>query len=214
MLLSFSLISVILTMSSSPETSSTAQILKTQTASNHAALEALLLPYLQACTDAEAYAGILRSFYGFFAPLEVLIQQQVDHLIITDMNHRRKAARILDDLRFLGCPDTPPICAALPSVANLFEALGAMYVLEGSTLGGRGITKMLLRSNPSWAEATHFFGGYGADTGGKWMQFITTINQYTTQQEVEAMVAAANDCFLKFRYWLEHRAETGAMKFC
>ena len=199
-------------MSSLSSTATTAQILKTQTASSHAELEALLLPHLQECATPEAYAGILRSFYGFFAPLEVLIQQQVDRSVITDMDQRRKAALLLDDLHFLGSHDPRPFCATLPSVATLFEALGAMYVLEGSTLGGRGITKMLLQANPSWEGATHFFSGYGANTGTKWTLFVATINGYTQQQEVEPMVAAADDCFLKFRYWLEQCAETGAMK--
>lgn len=199
-------------MSSSPITLTTAQLLKNKTAFNHAQLEEVLLPYLQRCATPEVYAGILRSFYGFFAPLEVLIQQQVNSSVIPDMHQRRKAELILDDLGFVGGNEPLLVCTTLPSITTMFEALGAMYVLEGSTLGGRGITKMLLKTNPSWQEEMRFFSGYGESTGQKWTLFVATINTYVAEEEVTGMVAAADDCFLKFRCWLEHCIKTGAVK--
>lgn len=184
-----------------------AQIIKQCTADNHTALETLLLPQLEAIRAAQDYMGILKSFYGFFKPVENLIEQFIDESILPDINTRRKASLLLHDLTFFKA-HTAEIALAthLPKITNVPQALGALYVLEGSTLGGRGITKMLQKNEAAQLDnaAMKFFSGYGAATGTMWTTFLQKLNNYTTDNnEIEEMIEAANQTFLQFKNWLQ-----------
>ncbi|MER3464226.1 MAG: hypothetical protein C4329_07220 [Chitinophagaceae bacterium] len=70
------------------------------------------------------------------------------------MLQRRKADAILLDLN-----DTVDLslCTSLPQINSTAKTIGAMYVLEGSTLGGRGISKMLQRHAFINPDNLHFF---------------------------------------------------------
>jgi heme oxygenase (biliverdin-IX-beta and delta-forming) len=80
-----------------------------------------------------------------------------------------------------------------------------LYVLEGSTLGGRGITRMLLKQ--CGALSLHhvtFFNSYGEKTGPMWLRFQEALNGLDyTESETAATVQAANDTFLNFKRWIE-----------
>jgi len=121
----------------------TALTLKNSTTHNHQLLEELLVPHLQNSTTIAQYVSILKTFYGFFKPVEVLLEQYVDVNVMPGMPLRRKAKLILDDLDCLSITGSPVLSVNLPHVANVSQALGAMYVLEGSTLGGRGKPAMV-----------------------------------------------------------------------
>ncbi|RYY93647.1 MAG: biliverdin-producing heme oxygenase, partial [Chitinophagaceae bacterium] len=121
-----------------PETHpSIAGLLKQETDQRHRALEDRLRPHFGQLTSVDAYAQLLRSFYGFYAPLETAIEERLPAGLLPDLGLRRKAALLLSDLEALGKPVAGiPLCAA-PSLDSPDAALGALYVLEGSTLGGR-----------------------------------------------------------------------------
>jgi heme oxygenase len=181
----------------------TALKLKNNTAHHHQLLEELLVPHLQNSTTNAQYGAILKTFYGFFKPMEVLLEQYVDVNVMPDLTLRRKAALILTDLDHLNITGYPVLAVNLPHIINTLQALGAMYVLEGSTLGGRGITKMMLKNNSALTlSGLNFFAGYGADTGPKWVAFQNIINGITNEEDVMQMVTAANDTFLKFKLWI------------
>ncbi len=58
---------------------------------------------------------------------------------------------------------------APPSLGGVAAGLGALYVVEGATLGGRVIARHLARSlalGP--ADGAAFFAGYGDRTGAMW----------------------------------------------
>lgn len=54
---------------------------------------------------------------------------------------------------------------------NEYEALGAMYVIEGSTLGGNVIAKQLSKTKGFEEVTFHFFGFYKEKTGEMWKNF-------------------------------------------
>lgn len=184
-----------------------AQIVKRETTPNHIALEDLLAPKLQQLSSRTGYAAILKTFYGFFQPMEkstnpfISIQQLPDYL------ERRKAENILLDLKALGeASDSLPLCTQIPVITNVAEAFGALYVLEGSTLGGQGITRMLLK-NPLLQlneNEVRFFKGYGVDTGKKWIAFQQAFNNIATDNaSVRQVVTTANETFAFFKTWIE-----------
>ena len=59
------------------------------------------------------------------------------------MEQRYRAPLILEDLARLGFPAQPPLCLAMPSLRTHAQLLGALYVMEGSTLGGQVIARQL-----------------------------------------------------------------------
>jgi heme oxygenase len=142
-------------------------------------------------------------FFGFFHPLENAIQQHLSTTDLNDINERRKAAAILHDLKTLGfSASNISQCKSLPPVKNSSQAFGALYVLEGSTLGGKMIARMLLNNNllSLSEESLTFFAGYKEETGSKWKRFLEAFNR---QGNAEEVVKSANDTFSYLKSWMQ-----------
>jgi heme oxygenase len=77
-----------------------------------------------------------------------------------------------------------------PAVGTKAEALGAMYVLEGSTLGGKIILKTLQSKGVS-TDDLDFLDPYGKDTGALWRAFLSVLERETAPDR-----AAMNECVL------------------
>lgn len=185
--------------------------LKEETRTAHEQLEALTLPLIEAAVDEVQYARLLRIFYGFFQPLEQRIHALVDDRLVPDIGERRQSTALLDDLRTIREEDqdlrqAPP----MPFISTVAAAMGALYVLEGSTLGGRVISRMLTRQLDRQPEdGITFFNGYGKDTGEKWTTFTSSLNDYANRhpEETNTIVAAANETFTAFRHWIETNSD-------
>lgn len=179
-----------------------AAILKRETAQLHRAAEEALLPKLTSIRTLADYSAILKTFYGFFAPLQQKIEQHISIADLPDMSERRQASLALKDLGFLHAPvNNIPLCTALPGITNVAEAFGALYVLEGSTLGGQMIGKMLLKNKAAEIneDHLHFFFGYREKTGMKWKTFLEALNKQT---DIDSVIASANHTFSLFQNWI------------
>ena len=182
--------------------------LRAATDEAHRQLEAAV--EIETCVaDRERYAGLLRSFFGFYRPLE-------DRLFASDggagcgvgLDGRRKTPWLAADLQALGLNpgeiEALPLCANLPATNDDARRFGCLYVLEGATLGGRQITALLQRS-PIPADARHFFGSYGSETGVRWREFTVSL-----QREADAagatgraeIVTAAQQTFTCLHEWI------------
>lgn len=66
---------------------------------------------------------------------------------------------------------------------TIYQALGVLYVMEGSTLGGN-IIKKNLQKNPSF-ENYHFafLGVYGEHVGKFWKQLTDFLDHFTDKKE-------------------------------
>lgn len=180
---------------------SLAYLLKHETEALHQQVEASLLPRLQHIRSREEYGRLLRFFYGYFFPVEEAIQQHITPAHLPDIHKRRNAASLLTDLHNLGDDPVPELSRQLPVISNVAQAFGALYVLEGSTLGGRVIAKMLAKNTHYAipADALHFFNGYGAETGKMWTGFLEALNK---QPQGEAVIEAANQTFFYLKNWM------------
>jgi heme oxygenase (biliverdin-IX-beta and delta-forming) len=183
-------------------------ILKQATRKPHQETEAALVPLLKGIKTVADYAAVLKIFYGFYHPLEQLIERQITGELLPDMGRRRKSGWILRDLEALDLPVTPPACTALPCIQNHLQAFGALYVLEGSTLGGAIIAKML-QANPHVCipeAALTFFRAYGDATPQLWNDFRKQLNAVVRDEAgQDQVVTAANDTFITLKqYILNH----------
>ncbi|MFA6245491.1 MAG: biliverdin-producing heme oxygenase [Mucilaginibacter sp.] len=176
--------------------------LKEETKQNHQILEKALIGRLKSIRSAQEYAGLLKLFYGYFGGLETQINKTIDGTLLTDSTQRRKTQAIADDILALG--DGVPAKATgnyLPRINDHLEALGALYVIEGSTLGGKIISKMM-QQQLGFDKGMSFFSGYGDKTEQMWGTFKQALNNQAQNPGQEAVViAAANETFLKFGEW-------------
>jgi heme oxygenase len=156
--------------------------LRTRTADLHKQTEVLLgLP--GAVKTLPDYRDCLCRFLGLYLPLDRLLAAfggwDTFGLALPSPSHSACLAR---DLAVLGIDPAgvtlaPP--ALLPHLPTFAHALGALYVLEGSTLGGRVILRDLeARIGAGIAGATQFFGGRASTAGPRWQTFKAALDVF------------------------------------
>lgn len=157
-------------------------------------------------TAADA-AWFLGKLYGFVAPLEARLAELASQLDPAwELPARRRAHLILPDLHDLLGPAAapPPLAAALPPLTTLAEALGVLYVLEGSTLGGQVIARQLAKAGIVGGQ--RYFTAYGPLTGPRWQTTCRLLAEAATPENEAAIVAAATRTFHDLGQWLEVEA--------
>lgn len=185
------------------ETATTAELIKQATAHAHASTEKALIQHIKRIRTPQNYASLLYCMYGFFSPMEARIES-LTATLIPDARQRRKASRIREDLQALGFPAPQHIAAGLPILNSAAEALACQYVLEGSTLGGAVIKKMISGQCPALPEtAFSFFSGYGEHNRDMWLLFLNSFNAaLTTATDTRLAIDAANACFTGLEEWI------------
>ena len=80
----------------------------------------------------------------------------------------------------------------LPQLDNLDAVLGALYVVEGSSLGGQVLYREVQRRlGLDHDTGAAFFFGDGQQTGARWRDFTVILNQRVFEPEVAATAACA-----------------------
>ena len=183
--------------------------LKTDTLENHQQLEKMLVGRMKAIRSAADYANLLQLFYSYFGGLEEQIDLYIGKAELPDYNVRRKSIALANDIRAMGA--TPGVKASadyLPEIGNRLQAFAAMYVIEGSTLGGKYISKMMAQQlNIKDEHGLSFFSGYGDNTDTMWECFKITLNgQEKVAGDADMVISTANETFAKFKKWIEKQA--------
>jgi heme oxygenase len=186
------------------------QRIKTQTLDSHTSLEnsPLLRPISEKSLTLTQYISILQKFYGFFYPMEEDIGRFAVEQYLPDFAQRRKAALLKQDLACITRNKHLPlaICQDLPPVNNMAQAFGSLYVMEGSTLGGKMIYKVVKELlGLDQQNGLSFFYGYGADTGNKWKTFQQSLLNLTSEHTNidDQIIESANHTFLQLKAWIE-----------
>ena len=157
--------------------------------------------------DRALYQRLMERFWGFYRPLEAALAE----ISWPDGGARpdctAKSPLIARDLDVLGTenPEKLPVCRDLPTVQNWREALGCHYVIEGATLGGSVIAKMIRRTPEARAAAlpTAFFSPYGDDTGNRWRRFCSVLRSHSGDGDVLVSAPpAAEATFACLERWL------------
>ena len=177
--------------------------LKEFTQHNHQLLEKKLVMKIKLVNNVQDYARLLQLFYGFFGGLELAIDSKINPLFLPDYATRRKSAALAIDL--VKMQTTLPVRAtsiALPNINNHFDAMGALYVVEGSTLGGNFIAQMLTKQAPALKEFS-FFIGYGNKTQHMWQLFKQSLDEPLEYAQAQMVIEGANDTFLHFSNWFD-----------
>lgn len=145
-------------------------------------------------------AHFLARMYGFMQPYEdTLRQHAADFGPDWQLEQRYRAPFILEDLVRLGHPAVPPPCPTLPPLHTRAQLLGAMYVMEGSTLGGQVIARHLAAAD---IAGRTFFAGRAERTGPLWKQFTQLLEAAAGTVDADAIVASAILTFQTLAAWL------------
>ena len=184
--------------------------LRQETAESHQKLEEnrLSKAILEPTVTLSDYQAYLSRLYGVIVSCENQVFPVLNH-IFPDLDERYKSRFILSDLKATGFSDTQ--IDSLPvhtfGFLSVPEALGVMYVMEGSTLGGRILYKHIheiLGLNEE--NGARFFWGYGAQTGFLWKSFISVFAQFATESDTSPeIIGSAKETFTLIDNWLTGR---------
>ena len=147
--------------------------------------------------DLRGYRDLLRRLYGFYLPYETAAQAAPER---SDWLRR--------DLASLGLPNQAwlaiPLCENVPMLNSAGRRLGAFYVVEGSTLGGRTLALRLDGiCGVGVADGRRFFQGRGDGTGDAWSGILNRLNDYDDDETTHAAVVdVALETFACFEQWI------------
>lgn len=183
--------------------------LKIETAAWHSALESAL-DLMRPSLSRDEYIALLASFRGFVAPWEVALEASVPAAWQPFVRTRHKTALLDADLAFL-CDSNIPRFSEMSASAlrqsvpfdSLGQALGSMYVMEGSTLGGRIIgPAMASRFGLSDHRGYAYFDPYRDRTGSMWKAFKEAAAEGVPVTQYDAAVVSAQQTFIALQRWL------------
>ena len=180
------------------------ELLKESTHPSHQALEKKMVSLIKKIRNRHDYVKFLRLMYGYFSALEKRVQEYMPEL---EIGKRRKAERLLEDITCFEASGSPDLCKELPPITSHAEALGAMYGMEGSAIGGKTIASMIKgQAGIDGPSGFSFFNGYGDDTGRMWEEFKTFLNKPFDELEKLDLILAANRTFITFYKWIDKHA--------
>jgi heme oxygenase len=160
----------------------------------------------------EAYVRLLGVLWSFYEPLEARLDSVAGlAAALPDWPARHKAHLLAADLNALGA-EIPPADAAtnaaLAHLATLRDALGALYVVEGATLGGAVVGPLINTALPDANGAFAFYRCYGAQIGPRWREFILALSR-ESGADAEAGAEIVSAACLTFETFLAHVSRAG-----
>lgn len=171
--------------------------LRQQTAQSHRGLESL--PVSASITSPEVTKHQYAHYLSLMRDIIESFETRVFPLlvgIVPDLDARKKLAYLDADLTALDYTKTRDF-SIFGSDYSLPFAIGMMYTIEGSTLGGRYIIKNI-ESVLDYDEnhGARYFAGYGNKSGSYWKNFINSLTAYEAETDsADEIIAGADFAF-------------------
>lgn len=142
----------------------------------------------------EDYKKIIHTNYLMLLHSEDKIFHKLDRYSEKlQLNDRKKLPLIEKDLKSLLLEKTA--AGHELELLSHHEALGAMYVIEGSTLGGNVIAKQLSRTEGFDDVTFNFFGCYHENTGPMWKNFKETLDAEVHENKYDEVLSGAKKLY-------------------
>lgn len=156
--------------------------LKNRTSFAHRQLESLPISASILSPDLKIadYAHYLSLMHDVHKSLQDRIYPLLSN-IISDLKERKKTNLIENDLSYLNYKKDNIVPVFNNQEISIPFALGILYVVEGSSLGGRFILKNI-ETIPrlDTQNGVSYFTGYGNKTGSYWKAFLNALTAYET----------------------------------
>lgn len=184
-------------------------LLRAATRSGHRALDhhALLAPLLNAPPNVSDYAHALASLYGVWAAWECAAKTAAEILGWPLPIDSRVVALQADLLALAQTPYT--FAQEPPSVENIAQLIGVLYVLEGSRFGGQFLWTRLSPHIPK--HALNFFHQPDPELHKEWAAFCQIANEKITTAQYPICLDMAQHVFISINTHLnacQRQAET------
>lgn len=190
--------------------------LRDATASAHRRVEEAM-DLNKRCRGADAYRVLLARLWGLYQPLEAGLARIDWRGGEIAWNERAKVAWLEADLLGFGLTAGAivrlPRALNLPPLLNQLDGLGALYVMEGASLGGQIISRRLAADLGVTAEhGGRFFASYGRHVGARWRDFLVALERFAEDEASAARIeASALATFDSFLAWFADEGTTAAV---
>jgi hypothetical protein len=176
------------------------------------------IPLLKGSPNLNDYRRYLERNFGFYQPFESSLHTKMNQegIMVDDLSEwnrdRRKVPIILSDFDRIGAStEGLEQCQVLPEVETRPQLLGCLYVMEGSTLGGKILARHLRETCPEYdacyPESTQsFLNPYGLKTDEMWARFRERLSKVTSAADLSALVESAKKTFDLMSLWLGARS--------
>ena len=172
------------------------------------------MPLMAPGLTLNAYKGVLRALFPILHTWELWAAQHAPDSFEPLLASRRRSHLLREDLHFLGDEAVPAMAeegainwdrvtggeSQLRDSGEFAAAyFGAVYVVEGSTLGGR----LIARHVEPWlglndGQGAAYFRGHGEKTGALWHATAQAISA-VPERYAEILIASARRTFQTFR---------------
>ncbi len=163
--------------------------------------------------DLARYVILLERFYEFWTPLEAQLKC-FEELGRGNPNfhNRFKSHLLAADLRIFGRdPARLHNCGRLPRMNTFHQALGCLYVLEGSTLGAQVIGRHLQeRFQIGRQSGAAFFNADVRNAGQCWREFCGFLVAHCSPSHSDQVVSSALETFDRFTEWFAQTSHRSA----
>lgn len=184
--------------------------LREATAEDHASVEggmSLMAPDL----DRETYLATLQRIFGVVSAWESFAEAAAPPELRELVRARARRRLLENDIRSLAGTVSPAATALFPETLQQIRGrsafLGAMYVMEGSRLGGQFIARHVDEVLDLDGEhGTTYFRGFGERTGSMWKELIAVLERDIPEEETERTIQAAKEMFRVFGEWMRNAA--------
>jgi heme oxygenase (biliverdin-IX-beta and delta-forming) len=177
--------------------------LRRETVPDHNSVEQSV-PLMDEGLTRDTYVSCLLKLHGIIAAWEEWAVANAPVWIQPFLAARRRAQLLRLDLTWFGAEDPDDERPTLPQMADAAGVLGAMYVMEGSTLGGQLIARhveRVLDLAPGQGDA--YFRGHNERTGRLWKEFCDVLQTKVPDSETDAVISGAKAMFRVFGLWMQ-----------
>jgi heme oxygenase (biliverdin-IX-beta and delta-forming) len=176
--------------------------LRRETFPDHNAVEQSV-PLMDDDLELDTYVSCLLKLHGMIAAWEELAPANAPAWIQPLLADRLRGQLLMLDLTWFGVDASAEARPALPEMTDTASLLGAMYVMEGSTLGGQLIARHVeLVLGLTAGEGNAYFRGHNERTGQLWKEFCDVLRTKVSYSETDAVIAAAKAMFGVFGAWM------------
>jgi heme oxygenase (biliverdin-IX-beta and delta-forming) len=149
------------------------------------------------------YARILAAYRSYFRVIEPAIERFLSSCPGQfDYTPRRKLPWLECDLTRFEAPvravDITDQLRTLSRISEPGEAIGVLYAIEGSTLGGQVIARHLAQNlGIDRATGARYFSGYGLETESRWQEFCRFAESIVaSDRQIELARSSAIQAFI------------------
>jgi heme oxygenase len=176
--------------------------LRRETLADHKAVEQNV-PLMDQELDVDTYVSYLVKLHGMIAVWEERAASSAPAWIQPMLAARRRGQLLVLDLTWFGADASGVARPKVPEMTSAADLLGAMYVMEGSTLGGQLIARHVeLVLGLTAGQGNAYFRGHNERTGQLWKEFCHALRTNVPDSETDAVIAAAKAMFGVFGSWM------------